>query len=55
MEYIRGLAAEAGIDPEDAEAVIRFDRGREGKSVSNEEWYSPNDPDAKLGPCKDGA
>jgi transposase len=54
-EYIKELAAAAGVDPEDAGAVIRFDRSREGKRTSNSEWVSPNDPDAKIGPRKDGA
>ena len=55
-EYVGELAAEAeGIDPEDTEAVARFDRNRKGRKTSNEEWYSPNDPDAKIGPRKDGA
>ena len=55
-QYIGELAAEAeGIDPEDPAAVAEFDRRRKGKKVSNEEWYSPNDPDAKIGPRKDGA
>jgi len=55
-QYIGELAAEAeGIDPEDTAAVSDFDRRRKDKKVSNEEWYSPNDPDAKIGPRKDGA
>jgi transposase len=55
-EYVGELAAEAeGIDPEDTAAVAEFDRRRKDKKVNNEEWFSPNDPDAKLGPRKDGA
>ncbi len=55
-EYVGELAAEAeGIDPEDTEAVARFDRTRKGRKTSNDDWYSPNDPDAKIGPRKDGA
>lgn len=55
-EYVGELAAEAeGIDPADTEAVARFDRTREGRKTSNDDWYSPNDPDAKIGPRKDGA
>lgn len=55
-QYVGELAEKAeGIDPEDTAAVAEFDRRRKGKKVSNEEWYSPNDPDAKLGPRKDGA
>ncbi len=55
-EYVGELAAEAeGIDPQNAAAVAEFDRRRKDKKVSNEEWYSPNDPEAKIGPRKDGA
>ena len=54
--YVGELAAESeGIDPEDHAAVADFDRRRKDKKVSNEEWFSPNDPDAKIGPRKDGA
>lgn len=54
-DYIKELAAAAGIDPEDTEAVVKFDRTRKDKKISNQEWYSPNDPDARIGPRKDGA
>lgn len=55
-DYIGELAAESeGIDPEDNAAVADFDRRRKDKKLSNEEWYSPNDPDAKIGLRKDGA
>jgi transposase len=55
-DYVGELAAEAeGIDPEDSAAVADFDRRRKDKKVSNQEWFSPNDPDAKIGPRKDGA
>lgn len=53
-DYVKRLAAEQGIDPEDAAAVRRFDRNRPGKG-SNQDWVNPNDPDAKIGPKKDGA
>jgi len=53
-DYVRRLAAEAGIDPKDTDAVRRFDRKRP-KKMSNEEWVNPNDPDAKIGPTKQGA
>jgi transposase len=52
--YVKGLAAEQGIDPNDAAAVRKFDRSRPGKG-NNEQWKNPNDPDAKIGRKKDGA
>jgi transposase len=53
-DYVKRLAAQEGIDPEDAAAVRKFDRNRPGKG-SNQEWENPHDPDAKIGPKKDGA
>lgn len=53
-DYVKRLAAENGIDPEDAAAVRKFDRHRPGKG-SNQEWVNPYDPDAKIGRTKDGA
>jgi transposase len=53
-EYVRRLAVENGVNPEDAEAVRQFDRKRP-KKMSNDEWENPHDPDAKIGPTKAGA
>jgi len=54
-EYVRRLAAEAGVDAQDAAAVRRFDKQRSGRKTSNQEWVNPNDPDAKVSKDKDGA
>jgi transposase len=53
-DYVKRLAAQSGIDPEDSAAVRQFDRKRP-KKMSNQEWENPEDPDAKIGPKKDGA
>jgi transposase len=53
-DYVKRLAAQSGIDPEDSAAVRRFDCKRP-KKMSNQEWENPDDPDAKIGPKKDGA
>ena len=53
-DYVKRLAAENGIDPDDAAAVRKFDRNRPGKG-RNQEWVNPFDPDAKIGRTKDGA
>jgi transposase len=53
-DYVKRLAAQSGIDPEDSAAVRQFDRKRP-KKMSNQEWENPDDPDAKIGPKKDGA
>jgi transposase len=53
-EYVKRLAAQNGVDPQDSGAVRKFDRKRP-KRMSNQEWENPADPDAKIGPKKDGA
>jgi transposase len=53
--YVKKLAAAAGIDPDDTKAVRRFDKKREGRKTSNEDWVNPHDPEAKVGRTKDGA
>lgn len=53
--YVKRLAAEAGIDPDDTKAVRRFDKKRGGRKTSNEDWVNPHDPDAKVGVTKHGA
>lgn len=54
MDYLRRLAAAAGIDPEDTAAVRQMDRKRK-KKTSNEDWVNPHDPDAEVMKMKDGA
>jgi transposase len=54
-DYVRRLAAEAGVDAADVAAVRRFDKARPGRKTSNQEWVNPYDPDAKVAPAKDGA
>ena len=53
MEYLRRLAAEAGLDGTDDDAVRRMDRKRK-KKTSNEEWVNPHDPEAEVTKMKDG-
>lgn len=52
--YVKRLAEAEGVDSEDKQAVRTFDRKREDKKMSNDEWHSPNDPEAKIGPTKQG-
>jgi transposase len=54
-DYVKRLAAEAGVEGEDVAAVRRFDKARPGRKTSNLEWVNPHDPDAKVAPAKDGA
>src|ERR1039457_1634818 len=53
-DYVKRLAAESGVNPQDSAAVRKFDRKRP-KKMSNEEWENPDEPEAKIGPKKDGA
>ncbi len=59
-EYLTRLMKERGLlddedddPPSDAE-LRRFDRSRADKKVSNDEWHSPTDPDARMTRMKDG-
>lgn len=53
-EYVGGLAEEEGVQDPDDDDIRRFDRKRRGKKVSNKDWESPSDPDARIGKMKDG-
>lgn len=53
-EYLLRLAKEAGLENPTQEDLRRFDKSRSDKKVSNEEWFSPSDPDAKIARMKDG-
>jgi hypothetical protein len=48
------MAQESGIETPTAEDLARFDRKRKGKTLSNADWKSPTDPDAKIAKMKDG-
>src|SRR6187397_1675404 len=53
-QMLTRMAQESGIETPTAEDLIRLDRQRRGKTLSNEEWQSPTDPDAKIAKLKDG-
>lgn len=53
-EYVKELMREAGEDPDDTDALIRFDKKRKGKSLSNQDWQSETDPDSRIAKMKDG-
>jgi transposase len=48
------LAKESGIATPSAEDLIRLDRKRKGERLSNAEWASPTDPEARVAKLKDG-
>lgn len=52
-EYLKGLAAAAGLEQPTREQLARFDRKRK-KRMSNLDWEHPHDPDARITKMKDG-
>ena len=53
-EMLKQMAKESGIDTPSADDLVRLDRTRKGKKLSNEEWISRTDPEAKIARLKDG-
>ena len=53
-EMLKRMAAESGIETPSAEDLVRLDRTRKGKKLSNADWVSKTDPDAKIAKMKDG-
>jgi len=53
-EMLTQMAKESGIETPSAEDLVRIDRARKGKKLSNEEWTSKTDPEAKIARMKDG-
>jgi transposase len=53
-EMLRRMAAESGIETPTREDLVRLDRARKGKKLSNTEWESPTDPEARIAKMKDG-
>ena len=53
-EMLKRLAVESGIETPTADYLIRLDRQRKGKRLSNQDWTSPVDPGARIAKLKDG-
>src|SRR5215204_4221520 len=53
-EMLTRMAEESGIETPTAEDLIRLDRKRPGKRLSNDEWISRTDPEARIARMKDG-
>ena len=53
-EMLTRMARASGIETPTAEDLVRLDRTREGKKLSNADWESPIDPDARIARLKDG-
>lgn len=52
--YLKKLCEAQGIENPTVEDARRMDRKREEKKVSNEDWASPTDADARIVRLKDG-
>jgi transposase len=57
-QYVVGLMRQQGVVEKDREPtdeeIRRFDKKRKNKKVSNEDWGSKTDPDARIAKMKDG-
>ena len=59
-QYLTRLMKEEGLidedddEPPSDETLRKFDKSRKDKKVSNDEWTSPTDPDARIAKMKDG-
>jgi len=53
-EMLQRLAKESGIETPTADDLVRLDRQRPGKKLSNEDWESKSDHDARIAKMKDG-
>ena len=51
---LKRLAEESGIATPTTEDLVRLDRKRKGKRLSNTEWASATDPGARIAKLKDG-
>ena len=51
---LKRMARESGIETPTTEDLIRLDRTRKDKTLTNADWQSPTDPDAKIAKMKDG-
>jgi transposase len=53
-EMLTQMAKESGIATPTVDDLARLDRKRKGKKLSNKDWTSPTDRDAKIARMKDG-
>ncbi|MCP5114577.1 MAG: transposase [bacterium] len=54
-DMLARMAAESGIETPSTEDLVRMDRKRKGKKLSNEDWVSKSDPEARIAKMKDGS
>jgi transposase len=54
-DILTRMAQESSIDTPTADDLVRLDRKRKGKKMSDADWESPTDPDAKVSRMKNGS
>ena len=54
-QMLTRMAQESGVETPTIDDLVRIDRKRTGKKLSNEDWTSQTDPDAKIARMKDGS
>ena len=54
-EMLTRMAKESGVETPTIDDLVRLDRKRKGKTLSNADWTSPTDPDAKIARMKHGS
>jgi transposase len=54
QEMLRRLAQDSGLETPSTADLIRFNRTRKDKTLSNAEWVSETDPEARIAKMKDG-
>jgi transposase len=53
-EMLTQMAQESGIETPTTDDLMRLDRARKGKRLSNKEWTSKIDPEARIAKLQDG-
>lgn len=53
-QMLTRMAQESGVATPTLDDLVRLDRARKGKKLSNANWTSPTDADAKIARMKDG-
>ena len=54
-EMLTRMAKDSGVETPTIDDLVRLDRKRKGKKLSNEDWASKTDSDAKIAKMKDGS
>lgn len=53
-EYVKRLAEAEGVEIKTDEELRKYDKNRQNKTASNDEWESKTDPDSRIMKIKDG-